>query len=142
MNKAILMGRLTGNPEMRTTPAGVSVCTFTMAVNRRFRNSAGDYDADFINCVAWRNTAEFISKNFSKGKMLSIVGTIQTRTYEKDGQKRYVTEVIAEEAYFTGEKKEADTSANLSAPTPKEADTPADIFNGFIPKPSDDDLPF
>lgn len=132
MNKAILIGRLTKDPELKTTPSGVSVCTFTLAVNRRFKNSEGGYDADFINCVAWRQTAEFISKYFSKGNMLGICGSIQTRTYEKDNRKIYITEVIADEAYFTGSKTDTSPEANGGGSTD----------DGFMPMPDDDDLPF
>lgn len=132
MNKAILIGRLTKDPELKTTPSGVSVCTFTLAVNRRFKNSEGGYDADFINCVAWRQTAEFISKYFSKGNMLGICGSIQTRIYEKDNRKIYITEVIADEAYFTGTKTDTSSEANSGGSTD----------DGFMPMPNDDDLPF
>lgn len=100
------MGRCTADPEMRTTANGVSVATFTLAVNRRFRNAQGEYEADFINCVAWRNTAEFIAKYFSKGKQIAVVGSIQTRKYEdKQGNKRTATEVVVDEAHFCGESK-------------------------------------
>ena len=81
MNKVILVGRLTRDPELKTTPNGVSVCSFTIAVNRRFRNAQGEYEADFINCVAWRQSAELLGKYFSKGRMVGIVGSIQTRNY-------------------------------------------------------------
>ena len=86
MNKAILVGRLTRDPELRTTGNGVSVCSFSIAINRRFRNAEGNYDADFINCVAWRQQAELIAKYFAKGRMIGIVGSIQTRNYDRDGQ--------------------------------------------------------
>lgn len=87
MNKAILVGRLTRDAELRTTGSGTSVCSFTLAVNRRFKNADGNYDADFINCVAWRAQAEFISKHFKKGDMFGVVGNLQTRIYEKNWAK-------------------------------------------------------
>ena len=110
MNKAILSGRLTKDPEHRTTPNGVSVTTFTVAVNRRYKDEAGKYQADFINCIAWRSTADFISKYFQKGSGIGIVGSIQSRSYDdKNGNRRYVTEVVAEEVEFTGSKKQAES---------------------------------
>lgn len=104
MNKVILMGRLTREPELKTTQSGTSVCNFSIAVNRRYKNAEGNYDADFVNCVAWRQTGEFVSKYFTKGSMVAVVGSLQTRKYEKDGQKRTVTEVLVDEAYFCGDK--------------------------------------
>ena len=142
MNKAILVGRLTKDPELKTTASGVSVCSFTIAVNRRFKNSEGGYDADFISCVAWRQQAEFISKYFSKGRMVGICGSIQTRNYEReDGQRVYVTEVVADEVSFVDSKSQSD---NAPANNPGTS-TSANSFgaaDGFIPMPADDDLPF
>ena len=104
MNKAILMGRLTADPELKQTPNGVLVTRFTLAVNRRFAKE-GQQQADFISCVAWRNQAEFLCRYFHKGSMAAIVGSIQTGSYDgEDGKKRYTTEVVADEVYFTGEK--------------------------------------
>ena len=142
MNKAILVGRLTKDPELKTTGSGVSVCSFTLAINRRFKNAEGNYDADFINCVAWRQQAEFISKYFSKGRMVGICGSIQTRSYDReDGQRVYVTEVVADEVSFVDSKSQSD-----SAPTtPVVNNNTANSFgadDGFIPMPADDDLPF
>lgn len=131
MNKAILVGRLTKDVELRTTASGVSTCTFTVAVNRRFKNAEGGYDADFINCVAWRQSAEFVAKYFKRGDWIGVSGSIQTRNYEKDGHKVYVTEINAEEIDFVSNKN------NNSAPT--------ENFDmaGFEPIPDDDtDLPF
>ena len=142
MNKVILMGRLARDPEIRSTPNGVSVCTFALAVSRRFKNANGEYDADFINCVAWRQTAEFISKNFAKGRMLGVIGSLQTRSYEKDGQKRYVTEVSVDEAYFAGDRGPA--SADEARPQAPQSNGGAAFGagDGFIPMPAEDDLPF
>ena len=106
LNKVILGGRLTGDVELKQTPQGVSVCTFSIAVNRR-TSKEQEQQADFINCVAWRNTAEFISKFFKKGSSICIVGSIQTRSWvDKNGQNRYATEVIADEAYFVDGKND------------------------------------
>ena len=136
MNKAILVGRLTREPELRTTASGVSVASFTVAVNRRFKNADGNYDADFINCIAWRNTAEFVCKHFTKGKQIGLVGSIQTRDYEKDGKKVYVTEVAVDEAYFVGDNGNTAEKANLAQNTMPDN-------GGFAPAPAtDDDLPF
>ena len=105
LNKAILMGRLTRDPEMRTTQSGTAVCTFTIAIDRRFKSQNGERQADFINCVAWRQQAEFVSKWFTKGRMIIVVGSIQTRSYtDRDGNNRTAVEVVADEVSF-GESK-------------------------------------
>lgn len=136
MNKVILVGRLTKEPELRTAASGVSVASFTVAVNRRFKNAEGNYDADFINCIAWRNTADFIAKSFGKGKQIGIVGSIQTRNYEKDGKKVYVTEVAVDETYFCGDKpKAAEKPKNEPNYVPSAKD-------GFVSMGNDDPLPF
>lgn len=112
MNKAILMGRITKDMELRQTASGVAVLSFSIAVKRQFAKE-GQQNADFINCVAWRNQAEFISKYFSKGSMIAIVGNIQSRSWDgQDGKKQYTTEVNVDEVFFTGEKKETHTEAN------------------------------
>ena len=105
MNKVILMGRLTKDTELRYTSGNnTAVCTFTLAVSRRF---AKDAQADFFNIVAWDKTAEFCGKYFSKGQQISIIGRLQTRTWDDvEGKRHYVTEVIAEEAYFADSKRE------------------------------------
>lgn len=107
MNKVILMGRLTKNPEVRyTQTTNKMVTSFTLAVNRRFKQE-GQPEADFINIVAWSKTAEFCSKYFKKGQQVGVIGRIQTRNYEDEkGVKHYVTEVISEEVYFADSKKE------------------------------------
>ena len=105
MNKVILMGRLIRDPELKQTPGGIAVAGFSIAVNRRFAKE-GQQTADFINCVAWRQTGEFISRYFRKGSMIAVTGSIQTRSWEgPDGKKQHMTEVIVDEAYFTGEKQ-------------------------------------
>lgn len=105
-NKTILMGRLTRDPEFKTTPNGISVCTFSIAVDRRFQGKGEEKKTDFFNIVAWRQQAEFVSKYFSKGRCILVEGEIQNRSYtDKDGVTRYVTEVITNHVSFTGEKK-------------------------------------
>lgn len=131
MNKAILIGRLTKKPELKSTASGVSVATFTVAVNRRFKNADGNYDADFINCVAWRQSAEFLCKFFDKGSQIGIVGSIQTRSYDgADSKKVYVTEVACDEIHFVGTRKESQ---------PEMPSLPD--MQGFVPIPGDD-VPF
>lgn len=111
LNKVILGGRLTADVELRQTPQGTSVCQFTIAVNRKTGKDQ-EQQADFITCVAWRNTAEFISKYFKKGSSICISGSIQTRNWiDNNGQKRYATEVIADEAYFVDGKNDNQASA-------------------------------
>ena len=107
MNKVVLMGRLTRDPETRYTQGNnTAVCSFSLAVNRKFKQE-GQPDADFINVTAWAKTAEFVSKYFTKGQQVGVIGRIQTRNYDdKDGKKVYVTEVVAEEVYFADSKKE------------------------------------
>ena len=101
LNKVILMGNLTADPELKTTPNGVSVTSFSIAVGRRFAKETDEVKADFINVVCWRGTAEFVTKYFSKGKSIVIVGSLQTRSYTaQDGSKRYITEVVADEVTF------------------------------------------
>ena len=142
MNKVQLVGRLTRDPELRTTGNGVSVCSFTVAVNRRFRNAQGEYEADFINCVAWRQSAEFLAKYFTKGRMVGLVGSIQTRNYEKDGQRVYVTEVSVDEVEFVESRNASADTASHAAPAPAN-DNSFDIDSSFMAMPSaDDDLPF
>ncbi len=147
MNKVILVGRLTRDPELKTTANGVSVCSFSIAVSRRFKNAEGNYDADFINCVAWRQQAELLSKFFAKGRMVGIVGSIQTRNYDnKDGQKVYVTEVSVDEVHFVeskgqgGDSFQGSSKETVSSPVQMPS---FDTSDGFAPMPAaDDDLPF
>ena len=98
MNKVILIGNLTRDPEYTTTASGIAMCKFTIAVTRRFKNAEGNYESDFFNCVAWRGTADYCNNYVKKGMKVSVVGSIQTRTYEaEDGSKRYATDIVAEE---------------------------------------------
>ncbi|MBQ0017268.1 MAG: single-stranded DNA-binding protein [Clostridiales bacterium] len=103
MNKAILIGNLTKDPELTTTTSGVSVARFTLAISRRYTNSEGERETDFINVVAWRGLADTCHKFLRKGSKAAVVGTIQTRSYDaQDGSKRFSTEVVAEEVEFVG----------------------------------------
>ena len=101
MNKVVLVGRLTKDPEIKSTSSQVQFVNFTIAVDRRFKDASGQRQADFISCVAWRQTATFINQYFRRGSKIGVVGSIQTRTYDDaNGQRRYVTEVVVEEAEF------------------------------------------
>lgn len=143
MNKAILVGNLTRDPEQRTTSSGIAVTSFTVAVRRRYKDADGNYQADFINCVAWRSTAEFVAKYFTKGSRIGVVGTIQTRTYDdQNGNKRYVTEVIADEVEFVGSKTQ---NQDMQKPTEQESRTADELFTEDLAdfQPLDDsELPF
>ena len=108
INRVILMGRLTAAPELKTTPTGVSVTSFSIAVDRSFVKQGEQRQADFINIVCWRQQAEFVCRYFGKGAMIAVEGRLQTRSYQaKDGTNRYVTEVVADNVSFTGEKRES-----------------------------------
>ena len=121
LNKVILMGNLTADPEYKTTPSGVGVTTFKIAVGRRFAKQGDEVTADFFNCVAWRNTADFVAKHFVKGKGIVVVGSLQNRSWTaQDGSKRYITEVVADECYFNGGKE---SNTNDSAPNFEELST-------------------
>lgn len=154
LNACVLMGRLTADPELRTTQSGKSVASFSLAVDRDFQQD-GEKQADFISVVAWGKTAEFIDKYFCKGRMIAVVGRIQTRTYtDKDGNKRKATEVVADKVSFTGEK--ADTAAQEPSriegyePAGKTRNPVADTadkhentdLEDFTELSNDDDLPF
>ncbi len=154
LNKVILGGRLTAEPELRTTQSGVSVLTFTVAVNRSYRASADQQpQTDFITVVAWRQTAEFVSRYFHKGSSICVLGSIQTRSWQdQNGQKRYATEVLADEVNFVDSKSESSGSSyrqNNSAPayTPDSYGEPAyQSGSGSVPQfeemSNEDDLPF
>ena len=116
LNKVVLAGRLTNDVELKETQSGVSVCSFSIAVNRRFSKDQ-EQTADFINCQAWRSTAEFISKYFHKGSSICITGSIQTRSWsDQNGNKRYSTEVVVDEAMFVDSKNEAQ-GTGMTSPT-------------------------
>ncbi len=108
LNRVILMGRITHDPELKQTPSGVSVLSFSVAVDRSFVKQGEERQTDFINCVAWRQQAEFISRYFGKGRMIALEGQLRSRTYDdKNGTKHYVTEVYVDNVSFTGEPKQA-----------------------------------
>jgi single-strand DNA-binding protein len=138
-NLVVLTGRLTADPELKTTPSGVSVTTFSIAVSRRYK-AGEETQADFINIVAWRQTAEFITKYFRKGSMIGIEGSIQTRRYtDKEGKNRTVFEVIANNVQFVESKRDSAAPAG---------EVPASFSNASVneftevPGESDEDLPF
>ena len=141
MNKVILMGRLTRDPETRyTQTSNTLVSSFSLAVNRRFVRQGEERQADFINIVAWSKLGEFCSKYFKKGQQVGIIGRIQTRTWDDDnGVKHYVTEVIAEEAYFADSKKDGESSSNSFENT---FGTTVSNATPEFTVASDDDLPF
>ena len=129
INNVVLMGRLVAAPELRSTGTGISVTSFTLAVERAYAKSGEQRQADFIDCVAWRNTAEFITKYFQKGSMIAVTGSIQTRNYEdKNGNKRKAVEIIVNSVSFCGSK------ADTSVPPSSNAD--------FDELGEDEDLPF
>lgn len=140
LNKIILMGNLTKDPELKTTPNGLSVATFSVAVGRRFAKQGDEVTTDFFNIVAWRNTAEFVAKYFRKGNSIAIVGTVQNRSYtDTQGQKRYVTEVIADECYFAGNKSESTSEQTPTAPITSTHTTDLGELQTI---PDDGELPF
>ena len=143
INRVVLVGRLTKDPELRYTPNGVAVCTFTLAVNRHFTNQQGEREADFVNCVAWRGTAENLANYQKKGNLIGIDGRIQTRSYEgNDGKRRYVTEVIAESVQFLEPKKD-ETTKQQSQQKSRMTGEPDSFFDDSEPINIDDsDLPF
>ena len=107
INNVNLMGRIVADPELHNTNGGNSVTSFRIAIDRDFKNKDGNYEADFITIIAWRNTAEFICRYFGKGSLIAIQGHIQTRNYEaNDGTKRFATEVVADKVSFTGERRD------------------------------------
>ena len=142
LNHIVLMGRLTRDPELRRTGSGVAVATFTVAVDRDFANSqTGERETDFIDIVAWRNTAEFVSKYFAKGRMAVVSGRLQIRPWtDKDGNKRRSAEVIADNVYFGDSKRDSDNSG-YSAPSYGNP-PPAPAGNGYsapvAPAPASD----
>ena len=145
MNKAFLMGRLTRDPEMRTTSQNhTPVCSFSIAIDRRFQKPGEEKQADFINCVAWRNQAEFISKYFHKGSKILVIGTIQTRKYDdKEGRKQTATEVIVDEVEFVDSKRTEGGGYEASAPQQHEPSPKSTAGDGFFPASDDDtSLPF
>lgn len=155
-NKAILIGRLTADPELKQTPNGVSVCSFSIACDRAFSGRNGERQTDFINIVTWRQQAEFVSKYFSKGRLIGIDGSIQTRNYEdKNGNKRTATEIVTDNVFFTGARSSNAGSGNggsysnnsygdnsYAAPAPAQPAYTSGAASDFEEVESDNDLPF
>lgn len=148
LNKWIGMGRLTAKPELKTTPSGTSVTSFTIAVDRDYKSQNGEKTTDFLNIVAWRQTAEFVTKYFDKGNLILIEGSVNVRSYkDQNGQNRYITEIVADNAQFTGEKKEQ-SQANTVAYTPDSYSANAKNTQSHTNAPqfeeitSDEELPF
>ena len=142
MNVVCLVGRLTANPELRQTPTGTNVCTFSIAVQSNQKKADGTYKTNFINCVAWRQSAEFITRYFRKGQNIGIQGSIDTRQYQdkETGKSRTVFEVVVNNTFFV-ESKGTNTSEAPATPTPPESNSPdLDDFSEQINE--DGDLPF
>lgn len=143
MNRVVLVGRLARDPELRTTPSGVSVCNFTVACDRRYTQN-GERQADFINCIAWRQSGEFVSRYFTKGNRIALEGSIQTRSWDdQNGNKRYATEVVVDHVEFAQSKGEGGyapqgmpSAAPVAAPS-----APSGDIDGFMPI-EEEDLPF
>lgn len=155
INRVVLTGRLTRDPELRTTGSGISVATFTLAVDRQYTNARGEREADFISCVIWRKSAQNFTKFTSKGSLVGIDGRVQTRTYDdKDGKKVYVTEVVVDDFSLLDSKKddktkEADSTSSTTntgadkQPTDQnQSSTTASVPDEDAIDISDDDLPF
>ena len=146
MNKVILMGRLTRDPEVRYTQTNNTlVASFSLAVNRRFARQGEERQADFFNVVAWGKQGEFCSKYFKKGQQVGIIGRLQTRTWDDDKGKHYITEVVADETYFADSKRDGDASnaafENSFGQT-MPGDMAADAIGSDFEASSSDDLPF
>ncbi len=157
MNKVILIGRLTKDPEMRTIPSGAVTTTFSLAVNRPFTNNQGERDTDFFNCIAWRKQAENISKYCQKGSQVAVEGRIQNRSYDaQDGSKRYITEIICDNVTFLGSRSDSSNYSSNNSNIKLEENEfgkSNDIVNNDLAEDpyasmgsevslSDDDLPF
>ena len=138
LNKAIIVGRMTADPELRNTQSGISVTSFNVAVNRPYQKDK-EQEADFISVTAWRGTAEFVSKYFKKGSAICVVGSIQTRHYTTDdGKKRYITEVVADEVKFVESRAGDNNTASFS----NTASFGNASDDGFIEMDDDENLPF
>lgn len=133
LNCAVIMGRLTADPEVRQTPSGVSVCRFTVAVDRSYTKQGEEKQTDFIDILAWRGTAEFVGKYFQKGSMIAVQGEIQTGSYEKDGIKRRTFEIVADNVSFCGGKNESNNANNAQNTT---------SINTIVENDDSEELPF
>ncbi|NHI68979.1 single-stranded DNA-binding protein [Lactococcus garvieae] len=137
INNVVLVGRVVRDPELRYTPQNTAVATFTLAVNRRFKNAQGERETDFINCVIWRQPAENLANWAKKGTLVGITGSIQVRNYEnKEGQRVYVTEVLADNFQML------ESSSNKTEKGKTKSQQDKDPFAGSPMEVSDDDLPF
>lgn len=137
LNRICLMGRLTRDPELRRTGNGTAVTSFTIAVDRDFKSQDGEKETDFIDIVAWRNTAEFASKYFSKGRMAVVTGRLQLRDWtDKEGNKRRTTEVVADTVYFGDSKRQEGNDS------PQAENAAEGTYGGFAEAEDDGDLPF
>lgn len=140
INSVVLMGRLTYDPELRSTPNGVSVIRFQIACDRQYQANGEERKADFIDVTAWRQTAEFISRYFHKGSMIAIEGSIQTENFtDKDGNKRKSVQVVANNVSFCGSKAENSAASPFNQPAPSYAEADDNDFEEIV---DDDDLPF
>lgn len=145
LNKVILIGNLCADPELKQTQTGVSVCSFSIGISRRFKNADGKYESDFINIVTWRQTAEFVCKYFKKGKSICVVGSLQQRSWtDQQQQKRYTVEVHADEVSFIGKNDNGDQAEAQTEPAANTAPSynnapPAANFEDLA---ENDDLPF
>lgn len=150
MNKILLIGRLTKDPELRYTQSGTAVASFTLAVNRSFANQNGEREADFINCVAWQKAAEFVSQYFKKGQQMALEGRLQVRSYDdNNGQRRWVTEVVTEKVEFVGSKTGGNSGSNSAGSGSgggnaggSGADSPSQLGWGEEIVFDDNDIPF
>ena len=131
LNKIFLMGRLTRDPELKRTQSGTAVTSFSLAVDRDFKGQNGEKETDFIDVVAWRSTAEYVSKYFTKGRMAVVEGRLQIREYtDRDGNKRRVAEVVADQVYFGDSKKQGGGGASYGAPAGNSYAAPAGGYSG------------
>ncbi|WEV42983.1 single-stranded DNA-binding protein [Lactobacillus sp. ESL0684] len=148
INRTVLVGRLTRDPELRTTQRGLSVLSFTLAVERTFKNKDGSRDADFIQCVAWKKTAEIINQYCHKGSMIGVDGRIQTRNYDdKNGQRVYVTEIVADQIALldpkdSNQRQQGGYQQNNNGYNSNQNETDPFVGKGDTIDISDDDLPF
>lgn len=132
LNKITVMGRMTRDPELRRTNSGTAVASFAIACDRDFKSDSGEREVDFFDCVAWRNTAEFVSKYFTKGRMAVVAGRLQTREWtDKNGNKRKATEIVAESVYFGDSKREEASQQSYAA-----------TQEPFAELPDNDEIPF
>ena len=143
LNKVVLIGRLTRDPEIRHIPTGAAVTTFTLAVNRNFTNQQGEREADFIPIVVWRGLAETCARYLSKGRLVAVHGRIQTRSYERDGQRRYIPEVVGDEVVFLDRDSSGGARTPASMPEYPQIGQETDFNAPFEPiEGEEDELPF